>query len=156
MTVPVTVDGGSADTNIPLALQNMTATLPAAGDGSSAATPLRYLFIVTDGVADYFDAGGNRVLRALDPTQCAALKAKGVQIMTLYTQYYPITPPNVPSANAYYVANVAPFSNQIFPNLQACASSPAFAFQATDAASINAALQTMVQTAISIPARFTQ
>ncbi len=156
VTLPVTPDGGSADTNIPLALQSITTALPAAGDGSSAATPLRYLFIVTDGVADYFAQGGNRTLGPFDPTQCAALKAKGVQIMTLYTQYYPITPPNVPYANPYYVANVAPFGNQIFPNLQACASSPAFAFQATDADSINAALQTMLQTAISIPARFTQ
>ena len=156
VTLPVTPDGGSADTNVPLALQQMAKTLPAAGDGSSQATPLRYLFIVTDGVADYFDTKRNRVLQAFNPAQCAALKAKGVQIMTLYTQYYPIVPPNVPTANAYYVANVAPFLNQIFPNLQACASSPAYAFQATDAASINAALQAMVQAAISVPARFTQ
>jgi len=157
VTLPVTFDGGSADTNIPLALQGITAALPAAGDGSSEAAPLRYLFIVTDGVADYFDSGGNRVLGPLDPTQCAALKAKGVRIMTLYTQYYPIVPPNVPTANDYYVNNVQNrFAWQIFPNLQACASSSAFAFQATDADSINAALQTMVQTAISIPARFTQ
>ncbi len=156
LTLPVTVDGGDADTNIPVAFQSITAAIPAGGDGSSAGTPLRYLFIVTDGVADYIDGGGNRVIAPLDPTLCAALKAKRVQIMTLYTQYYPITPPNVPTANAFYVANVAPFVGQIFPNLQACASSPSYAFQATDGASINAALQAMLQAALSVPAKFTQ
>lgn len=156
VTVPVTSAGNDADTNIPLALQSITAALPASGDGSTVATPRQVLFIVTDGVADYYDAQGARVIQPLDPTQCSGLKAKGVQILTLYTQYVPLVPPNVPTANAFYVANVAPFANRIFPNLQACASSPDFAFQATDGASIDAALQAMLQAALGTPARFTQ
>ncbi len=95
-------------------------------------------------------------MEPLQPAQCAALKAKGVQILTLYTQYIPLDPPNVPTANSFYDQNIKPFAGQIFPNLQACASSPAFAFQATDPTSISAALQAMLQAALSAPARFTQ
>ncbi|MEO8715984.1 MAG: pilus assembly protein TadG-related protein [Acetobacteraceae bacterium] len=167
MVVPVTTNGGSADTNIPLALKQITAVTPAAGDGSTQGAPKRFLFIVTDGVADYFDSGGKRVIAALDPTQCSALKAKGVQVLTLYTQYFPLvypptqapTFPPTPSPspnNAFYVANVYPFIGNLAPNLQACASSPSFAFQATDAPSIGVALQAMLQAALSAPARFTQ
>ncbi len=156
MSVPVTTSGGSADTNIPLALQSITADIPTAGDGSSASSPLRFLFIISDGVADYFNAKGARVIAPLDPTECSALKAKGVQIMTLYTQYFPLVPPNVPTANAFYVANVAPFVANLSANLQACASSPSFAFQATDATSIGVALEAMLAAAVSAPARFTK
>lgn len=156
MTVPVTTDGGAADTNIPLALQQITALTPPAGDGSRATAPRRFLFIISDGIADYFNAKGVRTIAALDPTQCAALKAKGVEIMTLYTQYFPIEPPNVPTANAFYVANVKPFVGTLAANLQACASSPSLAFQASDAASIGVALQAMLQAALSAPAKFTE
>lgn len=165
MTVPVTTAGGDADTNIPLALQSITAATPAAGDGSTAASPKRYLFIVTDGVADYFDKTNKRIIAPLDPTQCSALKAKGVQILTLYTQYIPLVTPYVKQSNSFYQQNVAsfatpsavaPFDSQLSINLRACASSPAFAFQATDGASINVALQAMLQAALSAPARFTQ
>ena len=156
MTVPVTTDGGAAGTNIPLALQSITTLMPASGDGSSAASPLRFLFIATDGVADYFNAQGVRVLAALNPAQCSALKAKGVQIMTLYTQYFPVEPPNVKTANAYYVSNVKPFVGSIAPNMTACASSPSYAFQANDGVSIGVALNAMLVAATSTPARFTK
>jgi Flp pilus assembly protein TadG len=179
MTVPVTTNGGDAETNIPLALQTLSTTIPASGDGSSASAPRRFLFIVTDGVSDYCSAkpppgfasgggcvGGNtvgttnsspRVITALDPTLCAALKSEGVTIMTLYTQYFPlISPYEAPSGNAFYESYVQPFQNNIAPNLQVCASSAGYAFQASDGTSIGTALQAMVQAAMSAPARFTQ
>lgn len=156
VTLPVTTEGGDADTNITAALQGLASSMPASGDGSSVTSPVRYLFIITDGVADYVDKSNRRVIAPLDPTQCAALKAKGIRILTLYTQYIPIVTPYVPTNNAFYQQNVAPFSNQIFPNMQACASSTAFSFQATDGASIDNALQLMLQAALSQPSRFTQ
>ncbi len=175
MTVPVTTNGGDADTNIPLALQSLSTLIPASGDGSTASAPRRFLFIVTDGVSDYcskgFASGGGcvggntvgttnsspRVIAPLDPSLCAALKAKGVTIMTLYTTYFPlIAPYEAPSGNAFYVQYVEPFQGNLPTNLQACASSASFAFQASDAVSIGAALQAMVQAALSAPARFTQ
>ncbi len=78
---------------MPYALSATTAAIPASGDGLTAASPKRILFIITDGVADYYDGSGNRVLESLNPTQCAALKAKGVEVLTLYTTYIPLTPP---------------------------------------------------------------
>ncbi len=156
MSVPVTAAGNDADTNIPLALSSAAAAIPAAGDGSTPSLPRRYLFIITDGVADYYTSGGARVIAQLNPAQCGALKAKGIQILTLYTQYVPLEPPYVPSANTFYQQNVKPFVGSLFPDLQACASSPGFAFQATDGASINTALQAMLAAALSAPARFTQ
>ena len=156
MTVPVTTAGSDADTNIPLALSSAAAAIPTAGDGSTPALPRRYLFIVTDGVADYYASNGARVIAPLNPAQCAALKSKGIQVLTLYTQYIPLEPSYVPQSNAFYVSNVKPFVGNLFPDLQACASSPAFSFQATDPASINVALQAMLAAALSAPARFTQ
>ena len=156
MQVPVTTLGNDADTNIPLALQSITALTPAAGDGSSQGAPRRFLFIITDGVADYNDPRNGRVIAPLDPAQCSALKAKGVQILTLYTDYVPLVPPNVQTPNSFYQTYVDPFVGTLKPNLSACASSPAFAFEASDPASIQAALQAMVQAALSAPARFTQ
>ena len=157
MTVPVADPNNEPDTNIPLALQSLASITPVAGDGSSSSAPRRYLFVVTDGVADYTKSGGGRVLGPLDPANCAALKSKGVQVFTLYTEYYPLISPNVPApGNAFYISNVEPFQNQLAPNLQACASSASYAFQATDPASIQAALSQMLALALSAPARFTQ
>ncbi|HYZ23251.1 MAG TPA: pilus assembly protein TadG-related protein [Rhodopila sp.] len=156
MTVPVTTDGSDADTNITATLQSLASTIPASGDGSTAASPQRYLFIITDGVADYKDSKGNRFLGPIDPNQCTPLKTKGIQVLTLYTKYIPIVYPNVPTDNTYYKQNVAPFVNQVWPNMQACASSAAFSFQAKDGASIDNALQAMLLAALSHPSRFTQ
>ena len=149
VTVPVTTNGGDANTNFPAALGSLTTLLPVSGDGSVPSSPRRFVFIVTDGVADYMN-GSTRVMAPFDPAWCSGLKAKGIQVLTLYTQYYPIP------INAFYNSNIAPFVGQVAPNLAACASSPAFAFQATDAASIQAAMQAMVQAAINSPARLTQ
>jgi hypothetical protein len=149
VTVPVTTDGGDADTNIPATLATLTAATSAAGHGSTQDQPRRYVFIVTDGVADYVAANGARTIEPLRPAACAGLKAKGVQIMTLYTTYVPLT------SNGFYNANVAPFVGQVAPNLTACASSANFAFQASDPTAIAAAMQTMLKLAVSAPARFT-
>jgi Flp pilus assembly protein TadG len=155
IAIPVTTDGGTPSTNLPLALQSLTSAIPASGNGWSTASPLRYVFILTDGVADYPGAKG-RTMVPIDPADCAALKAKGVQILTLYTTYIPLTPPYVPQANAFYNANIAPFSNQIQPNMVACASSPSFAFEASDPSGIASALKAMLAAAQARPALFTQ
>jgi Flp pilus assembly protein TadG len=150
ITLPVTTQGGDADTNQPSALATMASTLPAGGDGSTPATARQFLFIITDGVEDYINSSGTRVIKAFDPTTCTALKANGVQVLTLYTTYIPLP------TNAFYNQNVAPFIGSVAPNLQACASRPDYAFQASDPASIDAALQAMLQAALASPARLTQ
>jgi Flp pilus assembly protein TadG len=46
------VTGGAGGTNISYSLQQLAATLAAAGDGSSSTSPLGYVLLVTDGVQD--------------------------------------------------------------------------------------------------------
>ncbi len=150
ISLPVTTNGGDADTNHPAALATMAAALPAGGDGSSPALARQFLFIITDGVSDYTDSRGARVIKAFDPSLCTPLKARGIQVLTLYTQYIPLP------TNAFYNQNVAPFISTVAPNLQACASRPDYYFQASDPASIDAALQAMLAAALTSPARLSQ
>jgi Flp pilus assembly protein TadG len=112
-------------------------------------TPQRFVFIVTDGVYDQ-TFSGNRQLGAFRPADCAALKALGVSILVLYTPYTAPVP-----ANAFYVNNILPFAPQIVPNLQACASSPAYFFVANDATAINTQLQNMLQLVVQSSSHLT-
>jgi hypothetical protein len=111
--------------------------LPAPQQADS--TPQRCLFVVTDGVYDQY-VSGQRQMGALNPTDCAALKALDVTIPVLYTPYIAPVP-----TNAYCVQHVAPVSGQIVPNLLACASSSSDYFVANDATDINTRMQDMLQ-----------
>ena len=148
VTVPLANPNNEPDTNYPLAMQTITTTLGVSGNGSTAASPREYLFLVTDGVQDYVNANGQRVVAAMTPDVCNAMKANGVTILVLYTQYIPLP------TNAFYVDNVAPFASSIVPNLTACASAPEYYFAATDPSDIQAAMQRMLQLATSTQARF--
>ena len=131
------------------AMASMGTTIGQSGDGSTAATPRKYLFVITDGLVDQY-TGSARVIDPIDPTNCTALKAKGVTVMVLYTPYLPLP------TNAFYNTYVAPVASQIAPQLQACASSASLYFQASDATGINAALQQMLKVATTSPGHFTQ
>ena len=111
------------------------------GNGGSQATSQKFLFIVTDGLVDQY-TGNDRQIGPVTPAACAALKARGVTILTLYTPYLPLT------SNAFYNTYVAPVQSQIQPQLQACASSPSMAYVASNAADIDAELKTMLAAVI--------
>jgi Flp pilus assembly protein TadG len=116
-------------------------------------TPQRFLFIVTDGVYDQ-TSYGNRQLGPVNPPgsiDCSQLKALGVTILVLYTPYMAPVP-----SNAFYVANILPFSRQIVPNLQACASSPSDFFVADDASAIDTQLQHMLQLVVQGSSHLTE
>jgi Flp pilus assembly protein TadG len=149
ITVPVTTAGDDADTNFPVGMPAMTTIAGTGGNGSTRATARTFVFIITDGVEDYY-SGSNRIMAPFDPSLCTTLKNNNVQVLTLYTTYIPIP------TNAFYNANVASFIGNVAPNLQACASSPQFFFQASDPASITASLQAMLQAALAAPAQFTK
>ncbi len=129
-------DVACPDTYFSNAMARMTAVDQALPQGTQA--PQRFLFLVSDGVYDQY-VSGQRQIGAFDPADCAALKALGVTILVLYTPYTPIP------SNSYYVQHVEPTSTVIVPNLQACASSPAYYFVATDATEINMQMQNMLQ-----------
>jgi hypothetical protein len=143
-TTPVVAN--SADTNFPLAMTSLQSILTAAGNGSTAGTARKNLFIVTDGMQDYIDGNGNRQESAIDPSQCTAIKNLGFTIYVLYTQYQPLP-------NNYYLGTIKQYaepagSSAISTALQACATSSATYFQASSATDIANAMQQMLVIAL--------
>ena len=119
------------------AMTNLTQITMASGSGNTPATSKKFLFIVSDGLVDQYEGYG-RHIGPVSPSDCDAMKAKGVTILTLYTPYIQLT------SNAFYNTYVAPLQSQIAPELQACASAPSMAFIASNAVDIDARLQTML------------
>lgn len=125
-------DMGTEFTNM---LTTMLATMPIPGDGSTALTPQEVMFLVTDGVADEGVSAvrWNRELHTVDLAQCALIKAKGIKIAVLYTEYLP----GSLTGDSWSQSNVAPYLTKVAPALQACAStgtdgSPLFYTVTTD------------------------
>ena len=113
------------------------------------------MILITDGIQDYY-VSGSRTMGAMDPSICAQAKANGVTVMVLYTPYIPLETPYVNTTDPTYVANIAPIASNIWPNLQACASQPSYAIQASDTPGINAALKQFVAIATAAPSHLTQ
>ena len=131
------------------ALTSLGPVVGVSGNGATQATSQKFLFIVTDGLVDQYSSS-NRQIGPVNPSNCAALKAAGVTILTLYTPYLPLT------NNAFYNTYVAPIQSQIAPHLQACASSPSLAYEADNAADVDARLQTMLAAVIQSSGHLTQ
>jgi hypothetical protein len=161
-TQPNTADTGiqpyaganAADTDFPDTMTSLASQLTAAGDGTTPATPKKVLFIITDGVDDYTNSSGTRVLAAITPSSCNTFKNMGYTVFVLYTPYYPLM-------NAFYMENMQSLidgtgSNSISYNLQQCASSPSDYIAASDSTAITAALQTFLKQALNNQARLTQ
>ena len=131
------------------ALASLGQVIGPSGNGASQAAAQKYLFIVTDGLVDQYTSG-NRQIGPINPADCAALKAKGVTVLTLYTPYLPLT------NNAFYNTYVAPIQSQIAPELQACATSPGLSYVASNATDIDARLQTMLAAVLQTSGHLTQ
>lgn len=146
-------------------LNTMNGIIPTPGTGAPGATPQKILFIVTDGMLDE-PSGGSRYfgpLRTSDLAICTAIKARGIKIAILYTQYLP----EALAGDSWSQTNVAPFlpappspypvgnagsSDQVLTALQSCASpgtngSP-LVQTVTANASIITALQQLFSTAL--------
>jgi len=125
-------DRGTEMTNM---LTTMNGIIPTAGTGAPGATPQKLLFIVTDGMLDQPNGGGRYfgALRASDLATCTAIKARGVKIAILYTQYLPESlagdswsqsnvAPLLPAPPPPYATGNAGKSDQVLTALQSCAS----------------------------------
>jgi Flp pilus assembly protein TadG len=107
-------------TEISKMLTIMKATIPTAGSGAPGATPQKILFIITDGMLDQ-TTGGNRYfgpLQTSDIAICSDIKANGIKIAILYTQYLPESL----VGDTWSQSNVAPLLPKVLPALQLCAS----------------------------------
>ncbi len=149
----------------------MKGTVQVFGDGSSAAAPKPFVFLITDGMenpqhyATYqygrynytgapsqyllylpslFD--GLRAPTAISPAACAALKAAGATVSVLYIPYVPLTFKSDPY-NENASANAA--VPNLPTNLQQCAT-PGFFYTANSPADITSALNAMFVQAVQV------
>ena len=143
---PIADWGPWNQTNVAKSITTFGGFVGQAGDGSSMAQARKYVFILTDGMEDFTGGGGQRVVVPFDPRVCQGLKDKGVVILILQTTN---DDPNNQLGNRDLM-------DQVRPLLRQCASGPDLFTSASTPAEINAAIRTMVNYAVSTPARFTQ
>ena len=162
ITPPVTTD--QADTDFPLAMTSLAKIIKKTnGIGATKANPRKNLFIVTDGMQDYYAPSigtscatngvyqGNglcRVQGPIDPdTYCKPIKDLGVTIYVLYTLYLPLP-------NPFYLTYDKKFAESangdppIRTALEQCASSPSDFYEADLSNQIQPALLAMLAAAL--------
>ncbi|MCJ2035382.1 pilus assembly protein TadG-related protein [Methylobacterium sp. J-068] len=141
-----TVPRGSGGTHYENVFATIASKIKYVGDGSSASSPLPFIFLVTDGVGNnqyWYNKTGwtGSQAKLLDPTLCKALKDKGVTVSVLYIPYVPLATPF--NSNVGYENIVV---NNLIPSvpttLQTCASSGYFR-TASSATEIQEALNSM-------------
>ncbi len=124
----------------------------------TSSSPLKYLFFVSDGVADEQNTGclkpttgGGRCQSPIDPSLCTTLKNRGIKIAVLYTTYLQLT------TNAWYMSWIDPFNtgpfgpspnSEIAKNMASCAS-PGLYFEVSPTQGISAAMDALFKKAIA-------
>jgi hypothetical protein len=165
LSPPITADANTPDTSFGTTASALAASLTPAGDGTSAAAPLKNIIIVTDGMED--DPTNGRyigpITSATNESICQKFKDLGFTVFVLYTKYLPLP-------NQYYLygntgAGVTaprlvaePIGNntdQITQSLSACASTPQDFFSASNSAEIVSQMQNILKAAINGPGRVT-
>ncbi|WP_316182893.1 TadE/TadG family type IV pilus assembly protein [Bradyrhizobium sp. SZCCHNRI1009] len=152
-------DAYTADKDTPFtavfpAINNEIAT---PGDGTTG-SPLKYLFFVSDGVADESNASclkpkasGNRCQSPINPALCTTLKNRGIKIAVLYTTYLQLP------TNSWYMSWIDPFNkgpfgpspnSEIAQKMQACASD-GFYFEVSPTQGIAEAMKALFQKAVA-------
>ncbi len=140
------------------------------GDGGTAATPQKYLFIVSDGVTDEacassviapgtsYPKDGPRCIMPLNPALCDPIKARGIKIATMYTTYLDLP------GDGYYQMYVKPYNagpyipslnSQIAKNMQACAS-PGMYLEIGPDSNIADAMTQLFKQSVAVAARISQ
>jgi hypothetical protein len=125
------------------------------GNGLSASTPQKVLFLVTDGMADEVNPGncatwpnGNlisgqsRCIEPINSNLCTAIKNRGIRIALLYTTYL------LPNSDSWSNSNVVPLLPSVAPALQACAS-PGLYFEVSPSGGIAQAMNALFQKVVS-------
>lgn len=151
------------DTQFSTVFPAINSQIPNPGDGTTGA-PLKYLFFVSDGVADESNPAclktmknatyGNIAPRChspINPALCKTLKDRGIKIAVLYTTYLKL------KDNGWYMAWIDPFNqgpfgpspnSEIAQNMQACAS-PGFYFEVSPTQGISDAMTALFQKAVA-------
>jgi Flp pilus assembly protein TadG len=159
---------GSGGTHFENALSSMNTLITSVGTGASSSSPLKYVFLVTDGSQNYQTqwSGGwssqnysytsavpyNNSATIMPPNTidstdyCNKMKKRGITVAVLYIPYQTIQNATTFANNEDY------YANQNIPNipssLQSCASTNFF-YTANSPTDITNALVTMFQQAVS-------
>jgi Flp pilus assembly protein TadG len=156
MTVNGQGENNDQDTGFTTILPAINSAISAPGAGTSSA-PQKYLFFVSDGVADEYNTGclkpttGGRCQSPINPALCATLKTRGIKIAVLYTTYLALP------TNNWYMSWIDPFNagpygpspnSEIASNMQTCAS-PGLFFEVSPTQGISQAMNTLFQKAVA-------
>ncbi len=151
MTIPYQGYNSDRQSNFKSILQFMDKEIPSSGDGLSAASPQKILFMVSDGTNDSYDcaySNGNtcRRITPIDTQKCQAMKARGVRIAVLYTTYLPL-----PTNSFYntYLAKYVAAPSQLASAMQTCAS-PGLYFEVSPSEGISDAMSTLFNKVVSV------
>ena len=144
------------DTGFTAVIPAINSAISAPGAGTSSA-PQKYLFFVSDGVADEYNTSclkpttGGRCQAPIDPALCTTIKNRGIKIAVLYTTYLALP------TNAWYNSWIAPFNlgpygpspnSEIAQNMQSCAS-PGLYFEVSPTQGISQAMNSLFQKAVA-------
>jgi hypothetical protein len=151
------------DTDFDSILTQINSAISSPGSGTSSA-PQKYLFFVTDGVADENNSSclytmtnpdwGNIAPRCIEPINtalCTTMKNRGIKIAVLYTTYLALP------TSQFYNDWIAPFNagpygpspnSQIALNLQSCASTGLY-FEVSPTQGIAQAMIALFQKAVA-------
>ncbi|PJG51285.1 pilus assembly protein TadG [Bradyrhizobium forestalis] len=126
--------------------------------GGTSSSPLKYLFFVSDGVADESNtgclkplSGTTRCQSPLNPALCKKITDRGVKIAVLYTTYLALP------TNAWYMKWIDPFNkgpygpspnSEIAKNMQSCAS-PGLYFEVSPTQGIADAMNALFRKAVA-------
>ncbi len=157
MTVNGQNDNNDQDTAYTSIFPAVNSAIGAPGPGTSSA-PQKYLFFVSDGVADEYNTAscskpttGGRCQSPINPALCTTIKNRGIKIAVLYTTYLALP------TNAWYNSWIAPFNvgpygpspnSEIANNMKACASAGLY-FEVSPTQGISQAMTTLFQKAVS-------
>jgi Flp pilus assembly protein TadG len=136
---------GYGDTDFTDQLSTFNSMVGSNGTGATSASPINYVFIITDGLSDVPNGSWiGHATAAFDPSLCSTLKTKAT-VGVIYTTYLPIYNQNNSGAGyeSNYATLVAPYVSQIPGNLQSCATSAAYYYQASDGPAITTGMQTL-------------
>ena len=168
MTVPYQNYASDTDTNFDDVLSDMNNEIPTPGNGTTATAPQKFLFLVSDGVADEVNSSsctqpttngkdpqtGKSYVRCQEPltvSLCDTLKNRGVKIAVLYTTYLALP------TNSWYMSWIDPFNqgpyapsvnSKIAQNMQSCAS-PGLYFEVSPTDGISQAMNTLFEKAVT-------
>jgi Flp pilus assembly protein TadG len=150
MTIPNQGYNNDQCTNFDDVLTDMNTAISTPGNGTAAASPMKYLFFVTDGVNDANNPtscskplnAGTRCQEPIDVSFCTTIKNRGIKIAVLYTTYLPLP------TNAWYNNWISPWQSEIGTKMEACAS-PDLYFEVSPSEGISDAMNALFKKALA-------